>query len=379
MDARERFKAFFEGKKPDRIPYYEQAVASSVASRLLGRHALTGSTSLHRDCAEAWLGGEEAYREFVARVITDWTALADLLGADGINLPWLIGRPTKKVGEYDYLFGDPDGCWRIDRYDPVAETFGTVEVSRRQPTLEELEAAERRRARNLENAPPLTEDDFWQLRMLIEHNRGKRAIVGGSGIAIPMNQTWLEAVILRPQLVELHLDNSVTQARRTAPVLKRLGVDVIFGGGDLADKNGCVYGPKVFRRMVLPRLKAIAEIFHKQNIPYVFRSDGNLWDIGDDLFVESAVDGYGEIDQAAGMDISRLRARYPNLTLWGGVACGTTLARGTPQQVRQEALDSCGKGKSGGGIILGSSNTIIPRTPPENVLAMVEVAHEYRL
>jgi len=378
MTARDRFMAFFEGKTPDRIPFYEQAVASSVASKLLGRPALTGSTSLHRDTAEAWLRGEEGYREFVARVVDDCTDLADLLGADGINLPWLGGRPTKKISEYEYLFGDPDGHWSIGRYDPVAETFGIAATSHK-PTFDELEAAARASADQLKDAPPLTEDDYWELGLLIERNRGKRAIVSGFGLGIPMEEVWLEAVILRPDIVELYLDNVVANARRIVPLLRRMGVDVLFGGYDLADKNGCIYGPKVFHNMVLPRLKAIVAIAHEHNLPYLYRTDGNVWNIADDLLLHSGVDGYGELDQAAGMDIGELREHYSDLTMWGGVPCGSTLALGTPEEVRAMALESIEKGKSGGGIILGSSNSIMPRTPPENVWAMVEVGREYTL
>lgn len=379
MDSRERFTAFFWGDTPDRIPYYEQAVASGVASSLLGRTAHTGSMRLIRDCAEAGLRGPEAYEEFIATVLDDWTALADLLGLDGIAVPWLGGTATLKVGENEYLFGDPEGDWTISRFDPVAETWGTVRTGGRIPTLEDLEQAERSHARRLESDPPLTEDSFPELKGLIERNRGRRAIVAGLGLSIPLDRTWLEAVILRPGLIERHLDNAVECARRAAPGLAGLGVDVIFGGGDLADKNGCVYGPKVFHEVVLPRATAIIEAAHAQRLPYVFRTDGNLWSIADDLFVASGADGYGEIDQAAGMDFGAIRERYPSLTLWGGVPCGSVLARGTPEQVRAVALDSIEKAKSGGGIILGSSNTVIAGTPPENVWAMAEVAREYRL
>jgi hypothetical protein len=374
VDSRERFLAFFWGDAPDRIPFYEQAVASGVASALLGRTAHTGSMRLLRDCAEAGLRGPEAYEEFIATVLDDWTALADLLSFDGIGVPWLGGGATQKVGEHEYLFGDPEGDWYVNRFDPVAETWGTVRKSGREPTLDELEQRGREQARQIANAPPATEEDFPHLRMLIERNRGRRAIVAGLGLGIPLDRVWLEAVILRPSLIERHLDNAVEIARRAAPVLARMGVDVIFGGGDLADKNGCVYGPKVFHEVVLPRATAIVEAVHSQGLPYVFRTDGNIWSIAEDLFVASGADGYGEIDQDAGMEFGAIRERFPSLTLWGGVPCGTILARGTPEQVRAAALDSIEKAKSGGGIILGSSNTIIAGTPPENVWAMAEVA-----
>jgi len=359
------------------VPFYEQAVACGVASEVLGRQAYTGSTGLHRHEAEAWLAGESAYQDFIAQLVEDWTQFADTVGMDAINRPWLAGRPTKKTGQHDYLYGDPEGRWRLCRYDPRADTFGTVKSTSEPTTLEELEADLAAAEAALEQAAPLTPEAYPVLQMIIARNAAKRAIVTGVNISIPMAEIWMIAVALRPDLIDRHLALAVEQARRTAPVLKAMGVDVIFCGGDLADKNGCIYGPQVFHEHLLPHLQQFVEIFHETGLPYVFRTDGNLWSIADDLFGASGVDGYGEIDQEAGMDLGQVRDRFPQLTMWGGVACGTTLRSATAQQVKQEALRSMQVAASGGGLILGSSNTIMHGTPAENVWAMLEARDEF--
>ncbi len=375
--GRDRFMDVFAGRRPDRVPFYEQAVACGVASEILGRKAYTGSTGLHRHEAEAWLNGEEAHEEFVAQLVEDWTQFADAVGMDGINAPWLAGRPTEKIGEYDYLYGDPDGRWRICRYDPEADSFGTVRSNYEPATLEELETDIIAAEAALESVSPTTPEAYSVLAMIIEHNAHKRAIVAGLNIAIPMAEIWMIAVALRPDLIDRHLALAVEQARRTAPLLKAMGVDVIFGGGDLADKNGCIYGPQVFHDHLLPHLQRFVKICQDEGLPYVFRTDGNLWSIADDLFGASGVDGYGEIDQEAGMDLGQVRERFPQVMMWGGVACGPTLRNGTPQQVKAEALRSMQVASSGGGLILGSSNTIMHGTPPENVWAMLEARDEF--
>ena len=367
----------FAGRRPDGVPYYEQAVACGVATEILGRKAYTGSTGLHRQEAEAWLAGEAAHEEFIAQLVEDWTAFADTVGMDGINSPWLAGRPTKKTGEHDYLYGDPDGRYRICRYDPEAYTFGTVTSNCEPTTLEELEADISAAEAAVEKAAPPTPGANPVLAMLIERNAHKRAIVAGVNISIPMNEIWMIAVALRPDLIDRQLALAVESARRTAPVLKAVGVAVIFGGGDLAGKNGCIYGPRVFHDHLLPHLQEFLEVFREEALPYVFRTDGNLWSIADDLFGASGVDGYGEIDQDAGMDLGQVRDRFPDLTMWGGVACGPTLRNGTPEQVKEEALRSLEVASPGGGLILGSSNTILHGTPPENVWAMLEARDEF--
>ncbi len=375
--GRKRFMDVFAGRRPDRVPFYEQAVSSSVASALLGRPAYANCMGLGRDAAEAWLRGQQAHDDFVAKLVADWTALADLLDADAIVGPSGGARPTRKLDEHNYLYGDPDGRWQICRFAPETETFGPVKGNYRPRTLEELEADIVAAEAALDKAAPPTPEAYPVLAMIIEHNAHKRAIVTGVNIAIPMAETWMIAVALRPDLIDRHLALTVEQARRTAPLFKAMGVDVIFGGGDLADKNGCIYGPQVFHDHLLPHLQQFVKIFHDQGLPYVFRTDGNLWSIADDLFGASGVDGYGEIDQEAGMDLGQMRERFPQLTMWGGVACGPTLRNATPQQVKAEALRSIEGASSGGGLILGSSNTIMHGTPPENVWALLEARDEF--
>ena len=113
-------------------------------------------------------------------------------------------------------------------------------------------------------------------------------------------------------------------------------------------------------------------------LKYVFRTDGITWPVADSLFGESGVHGYGEIDYSAGMRLNQLRRRFPKLTLLGNLDCGGALIFGTVDEVRaavRENIEQTG----GIGHILGSSNTIMPETPPENYLAMLDEAARFKL
>ena len=99
--------------------------------------------------------------------------------------------------------------------------------------------------------------------------------------------------------------------------------------------------------------------------------------MADDLFGRSGVRAYYEIETAAGMDLRRLRERFPHLTLLGGVN-SATLHRGSPEEVRAEVRSALEVAREFGGIIVGCSNLIVPGTPPENVEAMIETLHAER-
>jgi uroporphyrinogen decarboxylase len=146
---------------------------------------------------------------------------------------------------------------------------------------------------------------------------------------------------------------------------------VVLGGGDLAGNLGPFYSPAMFRAVVLPGyVKALAEL-NRMGVHYVFRSDGNLWSLVDMLFGEAACPGYGETDRDASMTVAAVRARFPQLVIWGNVS-SSLLARGTPAQVREQA--EAALAESGGrGYFQGCSNALIQGTAVENVRAMFNV------
>ena len=76
------------------------------------------------------------------------------------------------------------------------------------------------------------------------------------------------------------------------------------------------------------------------------------------------------------MDMQRLHERFPDMVLWGGLSCGKLLRLGKPERVKAEArrlLDTIGRDNR---LVIGSSNTLMHGTPPENVLAIREALME---
>lgn len=374
MTGRERFIAAFRHEAVDRVPTFEQSVASTVASDLLGRPALTGTTDLHHDQAVASLQGEAAYEDFIERTLADNLALAEHLGFEAVSVPWLLARPTKQLSQTEFLYGDPEsGPWQVRRFDPEVRSFGVARSGGEPQTEQDIERLLDRRERDLDDYRPTPETAFPLQARLMELSGGRREVVGVAFIQIPIEPLWLMMTVLRSDLVARHLDLAAEITLRNLECQAAMGLRVIWAGGDLANDAGPLYGPKVFRELVLPRVQRITARSRELGLYYLFRTDGNLWSIAADFFGQSGIHGYGEIDSDAGMDPVEVRRRYPGVTLWGGVACGSLLHRGTSEAVRAEVrrvVDGC----EGRGIIIGSSNSILHGTPPENVVAMIDEA-----
>jgi uroporphyrinogen decarboxylase len=380
MTHRERVRCAFQHTEADRVPIHEQSVCCRVASEILGRRMRTAGGRIRWEETAARWESEDAWRDYVGHLIEDVGDLVRELDFDIVGLPWRhSARPTQKLDEHTYRYDDPEtDLWSVYHYDETTDVFDAVDSAVRRdgtPAIERFVAAAERSA---ESARPPTADDLADLFAVAERAGGERALKNGTGfLNIPPEAAWLETAAARPDLVERYLDSAVHEALVAIPTLPEHGIGVLWAGGDLASTAGPIYSPAMFRRFLLPRLQQITAAAHDAGLVYLFRTDGDIWAIAQELLVDSGIDGYGEIDNDAGMDPVELKRRFPHLTLWGGISCGSTLVSSSPEAIREEVrrvMEACAPG---GGFIFGSSNSIHDGIPTANFVAMQEAAREF--
>ncbi len=380
MTARERVQGAFRHEEPDRVPVYEQTVCARIASEIMGRPMRTGGGRIRWEETAARWESEDAWRDYVGHLLEDVGDLIRELDFDIVGIPWRHSeRPSAKLNDYTFRYEDPETqLWTTYHYDEATDVFDVVDSALRQegiPAVERLVAAV---ARAAERSSPPTADSYAELHALAQRAGDERMLKSGEGfLAIPPEAAWLEASALRPDLVEQYLDAVVEQTLVAIPVLPKLGIGLLWAGGDLASSAGPIYSPAMFRRFILPRLRRITRAAHEAGLVYLFRTDGDIWAVAQDLLVHSEVDGYGEIDNDAGMDPAEVKRKFPHLTLWGGISCGSTLVFDTPAGIRErvkQIMDTCAPG---GGFIFGSSNSIHNGIPTKNFVAMQEAAREF--
>jgi hypothetical protein len=383
MLPKERFRAAFYRTPTDRVPVHHIGFSSQVASAVLGREAYVGGgIQQWREACALW-DGEEAHAAFLERSLRDAFDLSVVLGHDLVRLHYwrLSQRPTRRIDDHAFLYGDPDGDWCVRRFDPPTETYQITDQHPAPATVSDfvlLEAGLAAQEATIADYEP-GPDDFAGWREAFARFGAEHALrIDGGHIAIPYDPAlWLEATALRPDLVGRLLDVAVERLRRSVGTLAAVGVEYLFGGGDMASNDGPFYSPRAFHELVAPRLKQITDACHRHGIRYLFASDGDLWPVAPDMFGTCGVDGYHEIDRLAGMDLRRLREAYPSLTLLGNLS-SRTLHTGTVDEVRAETLDCLDTARELGGIVVGLSNYAVPGTPPENLEAMLRTIEDNR-
>lgn len=374
MTPKERVAAAFEGRAPDKIPVHHIGILSAVASALLGREAYVGGGSQQWREARALWQGKDAHAEYLERSFRDAMDIAMLFGNDIIRASYwrFPQKPTKEIDENTYLFEEgPEEQWQVLRFDPASEQCRISSYSpKAELTFEDIERSLEEEEKSVGDYQPAAPGFEVQAQELYGSEYAIRC--PACGIGVPLDDAiWFEAMAVRPDLVARALDLSVEYARRTVPVLASHGFKYLFGGGDFASNNGPMYSSQAFHELMLPRLQRISEICHQHGCYFLFASDGNLWPVAHDLFGASGVDGFYEIDRRAGMDLMTLHERFPRLVTIGNIS-SHTLHLGSKDDIMREVTEAIEAGRRYGRTIVGISNALVPGTPIENAVTMIE-------
>jgi len=158
--------------------------------------------------------------------------------------------------------------------------------------------------------------------------------------------------------------------------LEKPNVGAMWYCDDIAYATGLLASPDVLQRYAFPWFKKLVKIAHDKGIPVIYHSDGNLWEVIDDLIEDIGFDALHPIEPKA-MDIVELkRAVGDRVCLIGNIDVDL-LARGTPEQVADLAERRICELAPGGGYVLGSSNTVPNYCRIENYTAMVRAVKKW--
>lgn len=382
MTSIERISALFEGKVPDKPPLMHISFSSRSASIILGRETYVGGAIQQWREAKALWQGPDAHAEFTERCRKDAIAIAVACNHDMIRTSyWRDKRkPAKRIDEYTFRYEDADGNWEVKRLDPVTELYNAVSQSpRKESTLEDLPAIIEQMEAQSETYDAAKDDDYDDAKYMINAVGHKMSIRGAAPwTCVPISDpVWLEATMLAPELVGRYLDAQLTVSLKKLKFAVSLGLKYFFGGGDFAANQGPMYSPKIFRELMLPRLKKVSEACRRLGVYHLFGTDGNVWPVAEDLYKASGIDGHYEFDRRAGMNPIEVHEKYPHLVMVGNIS-SHTLHTGTPADVEREVRECLDEARKTNKVITGCSNIIISETPAKNIEAMLDTIAKYR-
>jgi len=156
----------------------------------------------------------------------------------------------------------------------------------------------------------------------------------------------------------------------------KLDVDGIFFSDDWGTQTGLLMNPDDWRKWFKPQYKRIFDAVHAGGAHVWMHLCGNVRTIVPDL-IEVGLDVLNPIQPMA-MDVDELAANFGGkVCFYGGADVQGTLPHGSAQDVEDEVKHLIEIfGCYNGGYIGSTSHTILPETPPENIVALFRAFRE---
>lgn len=180
-----------------------------------------------------------------------------------------------------------------------------------------------------------------------------------------------------PDLATALLDTVNNTMIEGARRMAQAGVDILRLGDDISSRQAMLMSPDTWRRWLKPRLAALmrAPKDFKPDILILYHGGDCIEPIIPDL-IEIGLDILNPV-QPEGMDPGKLKREYGDrLAFWGTIGARSTMARGTPEEVRRvvrERIEAVGPE----GLLLAPTDVLEPDVPWDNVVAFIEAVEEY--
>jgi uroporphyrinogen decarboxylase len=360
MNAKERVLAALRHREPDRVPTGEFATDHSVICEVLGRE--TFWRAKRRYFEALWDGRRDEVVDSMKRDIVEFTLAMDL---DMV--------PVNAVPHRDFPFRRPRqldaDMWEDERGNVLKYSAQTEDIGLHRPGSKPAPASDFR-------LPARMHESELELAHHVVEALGKTHFVfcrpgrfAGLGYISGWSADQFVRVAEQPEVVAAEQLRGAEGLRAQLEPFVDLGVDGAAIGEDYGFNSGPFVSPATFARVYAPAMTRMCRIVHDLGLPCLFHSCGNNRLILDQM-VGAGMDAYQAIQPVERID--QLKTLYgQRLTLWGGVSTDT-LRRGTPDEVRNQALFTLKHCAPGGGLILSSSHSIVVGTPAANYRALLE-------
>jgi uroporphyrinogen decarboxylase len=180
----------------------------------------------------------------------------------------------------------------------------------------------------------------------------------------------------RPEWVEELLDRITAIQTVLARRFIAAGVDSGYFGDDYGAQRAMLFSPRMWRRLMKPRLARLFAIFKEAGLPVILHSDGDIRAILPDL-VEIGLTTLNPV-QPEVLEHGWLEREFGGkLSFYGGISTQSVLPQNDMGLVRAACLRCASElAPRGSGLLLGPSHRMQSDIPPANVQAMLDAFQE---
>ena len=219
----------------------------------------------------------------------------------------------------------------------------------------------------------------------LKHHEDEYYIVGLQHLGL-FERSWLflgyknlmEKLAIDIAYVESLMDRIMEFHIRLAHRFVELGVDAVRTGDDYGTQLNLQFSPKMWRRLIKPRLDNIWDVYREAGLTIMHHSCGNIEAIIPDL-IELGLDVLHPVQPLA-MSIEKLSEQFgKQIAFHGDIDTQKLLPFGSPDNVLAEMKHCIETLGANGRYIIAPSQEIMNDVPTDNIKALVDGIKKYRL
>lgn len=352
LTSRQRVNRAFAREEHDRVP----------------RHETFWPDTIERWQAEGLDGGAAQVHE--------------LLGSDIAGLCWLWPAPypgrDELIEEDDTTrvvinpWGQTERQWKHRSGTPEHRGFACTTrddwFDRIKPLLLEHRHLDPREAkRNFDRLAPTGK---WTHLTGVESFEQTRRLMG--------DETTMIAMAEDPQWVadvsRTHTD--VMLREFTAALDTGITPDGLWIYGDMAFNHATMCSPAMYRELIWPDHKRLADFAHEHGMKFIYHTDGDVRGVID-LYIEAGFDCLQPLEAKAHMDIRELCPKYGDRLACFGNIDVMKMATNDLDLIEQEITEKFAAGKATRGYIYHSDHSVPPQVSWPTYQRIIELIDEH--
>jgi uroporphyrinogen decarboxylase len=322
--------------------------------------------------AEIWVDQEvrDAYMGFPVRSLQDevnfWqTAGFDFIALDNDlwSMPQIQDSITSPIRDTAHIYsgGRNDRGW-VDEQSGVVKTWKDVELFP-WPSAADLDYS------SLEKMGALLPPGMKVICTFGHIFTAAWQLMGFENFCVALHDDY-------PLVKDIVKRVGVECVRQAEHILTFDCVGAVCFQDDIAYTSGPIISLKMLRELFFPWLAELANLSHAHGRPLIYHTDGDATLLLPDM-VAAGIDCFQAVEPKC-MDIVAVKQAYGDrLALMGNLDLGYTLTRGTPQEVEENVKFLIKHVAPGGGLLLGSCNSITNYVPMENFKTMMRAVLQY--
>lgn len=192
------------------------------------------------------------------------------------------------------------------------------------------------------------------------------------------DETTMIAMATEPEWVQDVAQTHTDVLLKNYQAVLDLGIkpDCLWTYGDMAYRNATMCSPQMYRELVWPQHKRLADFAHSNGMWFIYHTDGDVNGVID-MYLEAGFDGLQPLEAKASMDVRQLVPTWGDKLVWFGNIDVMTMGTNDFEKIEEEIATKFAAGMQTRGYIYHSDHSVPPQVEWKTYQHIIKLVDKY--